>query len=119
LHAIATANGISARETGAKYGFSYCTSQTDEVINDPSVNLVVIATRHDTHARLATEALRAGRHVFVEKPLALTDEELDEVCAAAAQTDAQLFVGFNRRFAPLARRAREFFADTRAPLSIV
>ena len=119
LHAIATANGISARETGAKYGFSYCTAQTDEVINDPSVNLVVIATRHDTHARLATEALRAGRHVFVEKPLALTDEELDEVCAAAAQTDAQLFVGFNRRFAPLARRAREFFADTRAPLSIV
>jgi predicted dehydrogenase/threonine dehydrogenase-like Zn-dependent dehydrogenase len=119
LHAIVTANGISARDIGAQYGFNYCASQADEVINDEAVNLVVIATRHDTHARLAAEALRAGRHVFVEKPLALTDEELDEVSAAAAQTDARLFVGFNRRFAPLAQRAQEFFADVRAPLSIV
>ena len=60
LHAIATANGISARETGAKYGFSYCTSQTDEVINDPSVNLVVIATRHDTHAPERPNVMQAS-----------------------------------------------------------
>src|SRR5205085_1569344 len=119
FQAIASASGISARDVGAKYGFSYCGAQADEVISDPSVNLVVIATRHDTHAQLAAAALRKDRHVFVEKPLALTDEELDDVCAAATQTDAQLFVGFNRRFAPLARRAKEFFADANAPLSIV
>jgi polar amino acid transport system substrate-binding protein len=119
LHAIATASGVSARDVGAKYGFSYCATQAEEVINDAAVNLVVIATRHDTHARLAAAALRAGRHVFVEKPLALSDEELDDVSAAASATEAQLLVGFNRRFAPLARRAQEFFADVRAPLSIV
>ncbi len=116
---IATAAGVSARDIGAKYGFRACAAHADDVINDPAVNLVVIATRHDTHAQLAAAALRAGRHVFVEKPLALSDEELDEVCAAAAQTDAQLLVGYNRRFAPLALRAKEFFADAPAPLSIV
>jgi predicted dehydrogenase/threonine dehydrogenase-like Zn-dependent dehydrogenase len=116
---IATASGVSARDIGAQYGFHACASRADEVIGDANVNLVVIATRHDTHAALAAAALRAGRHVFVEKPLALSDAELEDVLAAAAQTDAQLFVGFNRRFTPLALKAREFFADVRAPLSIV
>ena len=116
---IATATGVSARDIGAQYGFHACTAHADEVINDAAVNLVVIATRHDTHAALAAAALRAGRHVFVEKPLALSDAELADVLAAAAQEGAQLFVGYNRRFAPLARKAREFFTDVRAPLSIV
>ncbi len=116
---IATASGVSARDIGAQYGFRYCASQAEEVINDAAVNLVVIATRHDTHARLAAAALRAGRHVFVEKPLALSDAELDDVVAAATQRDVRLFVGFNRRFAPLALKAQEFFATTNAPLSIV
>ncbi len=116
---IATASGVSARDIGAKYGFRACAADAAEVINDSATNLVVIATRHDTHARLVAASLRAGRHVFVEKPLALSDEELDDVVAAAAQTDAQLLVGFNRRFAPLALRAKEFFAETNAPLSIV
>lgn len=119
FHAIASASGVSARDTGARYGFRYCVSHAGEVLNDPVVNLVVIATRHDTHARLAAAALRSGRHVFVEKPLALDEAELTDVIEAATQSEAQLFVGFNRRFAPLARRAREFFADARVPLSIV
>ncbi|HEX8072212.1 MAG TPA: bi-domain-containing oxidoreductase [Pyrinomonadaceae bacterium] len=116
---LATATGVSARDTATQYGFQNCAAAAEEVINDERVNLVVIATRHDTHAPLAAAALRAGRHVFVEKPLALSDEELEDVLAAAAETGAQLFVGFNRRFAPLAVRAREFFADVRAPLSVV
>jgi polar amino acid transport system substrate-binding protein len=119
FQAIATASGVSARDIGAKYGFRLCAARAEDVIADPAINLVVIATRHDTHAPLTAAALRAGRHVFVEKPLALTNAELDDVLAAAAQTDARLVVGFNRRFAPLALKAKEFFADTNAPLSIV
>jgi predicted dehydrogenase/threonine dehydrogenase-like Zn-dependent dehydrogenase len=119
FQAIATASGVSARDIGAKYGFRLCAARAEDVIAEPTINLVVIATRHDTHAPLTTAALRAGQHVFVEKPLALSDAELDDVLAAAAQTDAQLVVGFNRRFAPLALKAKEFFADTNAPLSIV
>jgi polar amino acid transport system substrate-binding protein len=119
FQAIATASGVSARDIGAKYGFRLCAARAEDVIDEPTINLVVIATRHDTHAQLTAAALRAGRHVFVEKPLALSDAELDDVLAAAAQTDARLVVGFNRRFAPLALKAKEFFADTNAPLSIV
>jgi polar amino acid transport system substrate-binding protein len=100
---VASASGVSARDIGAQYGFQLCAARADEVIADAAINLVVVATRHDTHAPLVAAALRAGRHVF----------------AAAAETNAQLFVGFNRRFAPLALRAKEFFADVRAPLSIV
>ncbi len=115
---IATASGISAREVGEKYGFRHCVSGADEVLSDEDVNLIVIATRHDTHADLARLALARGRHVFVEKPLALNDEELQSVLDVAAQSDRRLMVGFNRRFSPLALAARDFFKDTHAPLSI-
>lgn len=115
---VATASGVSAREVGEKFGFRYCVSGADEVMDDKDVNLIVIATRHDTHAEMARRALESGRHVFVEKPLALNDEELESVIHAAAQSDRQLMVGFNRRFSPLALAAKEFFRDARAPLSI-
>ena len=118
FQAIATASGISAREVGDKYGFRYCVSGADEVIDDEEVNLIVIATRHDTHAELARRALESGRHVFVEKPLALNEEELESVLDAAAKSDRHLMVGFNRRFSPSAIAAKEFFKDARGPLSI-
>jgi polar amino acid transport system substrate-binding protein len=118
FQSVATASGVSARDVGEKYGFRYCVSGADEVIDDKEVNLVVIATRHDTHAELTQRALQSGRHVFVEKPLALNDEQLDQVIAAAAQSDRKLFVGFNRRFSQLAVEAKEFFKDARTPLSI-
>lgn len=118
FQAVATASGVSAREVGEKYGFRYCVSGADEVLDDKDVNLVVIATRHDTHAELARRALEGGRNVFVEKPLALNDEELERVIDAAAKSNALLMVGFNRRFSPLALAAKEFFKDARAPLSI-
>ncbi|MEP6707595.1 MAG: bi-domain-containing oxidoreductase [Pyrinomonadaceae bacterium] len=115
---IATASGISAREVGEKYGFRQCVSGADEVLGDDNVNLIVIATRHDTHAGLARQALERGRHVFVEKPLALNDQQLQSVLDVAARSDRHLMVGFNRRFSPLALAARDFFNDTQAPLSI-
>ncbi|HVG30788.1 MAG TPA: bi-domain-containing oxidoreductase [Pyrinomonadaceae bacterium] len=116
---VATASGVSARSAGEKFGFASLASGADEVIDDPEVNLVVIATRHDTHAELARRALERGKHVFVEKPLALSDAELDGVLEAAAQSSGSLMVGFNRRFSPSARAARDFFADRREPLSIL
>jgi predicted dehydrogenase/threonine dehydrogenase-like Zn-dependent dehydrogenase len=118
FRAIATAGGVTARDIALKYGFDYCASDADEILNDAEVNLVVVATRHNLHAELARRALRAGKHVFVEKPLALSEEDLEGVVAAAANSAGRLTVGFNRRFSPLARAAREFFADRQSPLSI-
>jgi predicted dehydrogenase/threonine dehydrogenase-like Zn-dependent dehydrogenase len=118
LQSIATASGVTARAVAEKFGFRYCVSGADEVLADEEVNLIVIATRHDTHAELARRALNSERHVFVEKPLALNDLELDSVIAAAAQSEGELIVGYNRRFSPMGRAAREFFKDREAPLSI-
>src|SRR5713226_9187095 len=118
LQSIATASGVTARAVAEKFGFRFCVSGADEVLADEDVNLIVIATRHDTPAELARLALERGRHVFVEKPLALNDNELDSVIAAAAQSKGELIVGYNRRFSHLARAAKEFFTDRQAPLSI-
>jgi predicted dehydrogenase/threonine dehydrogenase-like Zn-dependent dehydrogenase len=118
FQAIATATGLTARTTGERYGFQHAVASADEIIEDERVNLVVIATRHDSHAELAARALRAGKHVFVEKPLAMNDEELASVMEAARQARGQLMVGFNRRFSPQARAALAFFNERRNPLSI-
>jgi predicted dehydrogenase/threonine dehydrogenase-like Zn-dependent dehydrogenase len=117
FHAVASASGVSARQVGDSFGFGYV-SGAKEVLTDEAINLIVIATRHDSHAELARRALELGRHVFVEKPLALNDGELDTVIAAATQANGQLMVGFNRRFSPSARAAQEFFKDRQTPLSI-
>jgi polar amino acid transport system substrate-binding protein len=116
---IATASGVSARDVGNKFGFARAVSDADAVINDREVNLVVIGTRHDLHAGLARQALESGRHVFVEKPLALADEELNDLLQTAENSAGALMAGFNRRFAPLAAKAKEFFARRSAPLSIL
>ena len=117
FQAIATASGVTALSVGEQYGFRLCASGAAEVINDAAVNLVIIATRHSSHADLARQALAAGKHVFVEKPLALNDEQLAEVLAATA-SGGEIMVGFNRRFSPLARQALEFFKNRQFPLSI-
>jgi predicted dehydrogenase/threonine dehydrogenase-like Zn-dependent dehydrogenase len=116
---VASASGVSALNVGRQFGFASCVSGADEVLSDPRVNLVVVATRHDTHAELARRALETGRHVFLEKPLALSDEELDELLEAARRSEGELLVGFNRRSSPLALKAKEFFEGRRAPLSFV
>ncbi len=118
FRAVSTASGVTAKDVAEKYGFDYCASSADEILNDTEVNLVIIATPHNLHAELARQALLKGKHVFVEKPLALNDEELEAVLEAASNSDGQLTVGFNRRFSPSARQAKEFFSDARAPLSI-
>ena len=117
FQAIATASGVTARSVGEQQGFRFCASGAGEVINDADVNLVVIATRHASHAELARQALAVGKNVFVEKPLAITDQQLEGV-VDAARIGGQLMVGFNRRFSPLARAALDFFKGREFPLSI-
>lgn len=119
FRSIATASGASAKDVSAQYGFAAAVSDPAEVISDSDTNLVVIATRHNTHAPLAKLALENGKHVFVEKPLAMNDGELDDVLAAAQASSGQLLVGFNRRFSPAASTVKEFFDKRQAPLSIV
>lgn len=119
LISVATASGLTAVDAGKKFGFRQAVSDWEDVFSDPEINLVVIGTRHDSHAKLAIQGLQNDKHVFVEKPLALNDQQLDEVLAAAQQSKAQLMVGFNRRFSPLARKAAELFDGRQLPLSIV
>jgi predicted dehydrogenase len=103
---VATANGVSGVHAARKFGFAATTTDAGAVFDDPDVAAVVVSTRHDTHADFVCRAFAAGKHVFVEKPLALTLEELAAIEAARAAARQQgneplLMVGFNRRFSPL------------------
>ena len=102
VSAVANATGPSAKFAADRVGAPMATTDADELFADEDIDAVVIATRHDTHAEYATRALDAGKHVFVEKPLALSEPQLQAVEAAAANSDGVLIVGFNRRYAPLA-----------------
>lgn len=116
--AVASASGLSARRMAERAEFEKAVSGADAVIDDPDVDVVVIATRHDSHASLAARALRAGKHVFCEKPLALTIDELDDVEAARREGGGILFVGFNRRYSEAVRLVRDHFAGGAGPLTI-
>ena len=119
FRSIATATAVSANNVGNRFGFARAVSEAEEVINDREVNIVVIGTPHDVHASLSQQALEANRHVFVEKPLALNDDDLNAVLQAAQNSSGRLMVGFNRRFSPHARKAREVFSGRTGPLSIM
>jgi predicted dehydrogenase len=119
LFAVATANGINAARYGRQFGFEIATTDIDSVFAAPEVDCVVIATRHDTHAQFVQRALAAGKHVFVEKPLALNGGDIDAIEAAlgdsALEQARMLMVGFNRRFSPLAVRMKALLGATREP----
>jgi len=114
---VATAHGLTAFDAQRKFGFASVGTDPDELLRDPKVQLVCILTRHDAHADLVCRSLAAGKHVFVEKPLALNEDELARVEAAARSAGSVLLVGFNRRFAPMARSVREAVAD-RGPIAM-
>jgi predicted dehydrogenase len=117
LVGIASSGGLHAQHAGKKFGFKYATSSDDEIINDPNVNTVAILTRHDAHAALVVKALKAGKHVFVEKPLAINSKELEHIAKALVTRNSQLVsVGFNRRFAPLAQSLKSQVSGLNSPL---
>lgn len=119
LRAFCTGAGLHAKTLAEKMKTAYCTTDYREVLKDASVNAVLIGTRHNTHGRMVVEALRAGKHVFVEKPLCLNEEELEEIAAVyeeGAKAGLHLVVGFNRRFSPHLEKARAFFKGRKNPL---
>ncbi len=122
LGAICTARGISARHSAEKFGFRYCTSDYNNLLADSSINTVIIATRHDLHARLVIDSIAAGKNVFCEKPLCISPQELDEISSVAYANDESrsqvLMVGFNRRFSPMAVECRKFFEKLQEPLFV-
>lgn len=100
LRAICSTSGARGKSYAVRFGADYCASDYEQVLRDPDIHVVVIASRNQEHARQALAALRAGKHVFLEKPMALTYQECRELYDAVEQTGLQLTVGFNRRFAP-------------------
>jgi len=115
---ISSASGVRAQALGKKYKFNFCTSEPESILNDNESDCVYILTRHDTHAELTISALEAGKHVFVEKPLALSESELKSVTDAQKRTGRILLAGFNRRYAPTAIKMRNFFGTRAQPLSL-
>lgn len=119
LSTVVTTTALSAANAKRKFGFAEATTDLDAVLGDPSVDAVFVVTRHSSHAELTRRALLAGKAVFVEKPLALTDDELAGVLAAVDESgNDRVQVGFNRRFAPLLREARKRFGARTGPASV-
>ncbi len=119
LVGIASAGGLHAQHTAKKFGFAYATSAIDEIIDDPRINTVAILTRHDTHAALVVQALKAGKNVFVEKPLALDSRQLSAISRQLAKAgNGLLLTGFNRRFAPLAQKLATFYRERGEPMHV-
>jgi predicted dehydrogenase/threonine dehydrogenase-like Zn-dependent dehydrogenase len=118
FHTLAASSGIGPVHVGRKFGFRQASTDVPALLADPSCNTVVIATRHDSHASLVQQALVAGKHVFVEKPLCLTAEELTAI-EAAHTGDQLLMVGFNRRFAPLLLDLRQHLQRLSGPKAFV
>ncbi len=119
LTGVATATGLSGAHVAEKFGFGYATTDYRRILDDPDTATLFVATRHDLHAPLVCEALRAGKNVFVEKPLAIDRGQLAEVMSAAEESPGLLTVGFNRRFAPLIRQAKEILVGRTTPLMMI
>lgn len=122
LKVVASSAGVSGVHAGKKFGFETATTDTKSILDDPEINTVVITTRHDSHARFVCDALRAGKNVFVEKPLALSRAQLSAIEAVRRDLDQNaplLMVGFNRRFAPQVQKMQSLLQSVREPKSFV
>ena len=119
LVGVASARGLSANAVRERYGARYAETDAERLIDDDAIDAVVIATRHDSHARYVIAALERGKHVFVEKPLCLDENELAAIEAAAARSTGTLMVGFNRRFSPMVGAIRDHFAGREEPMALM
>ena len=119
LTAVVTKTGLSANHSAEKFGFAKAATDAAAALDDPRTHAVFIATRHDSHAALAARALQSGKHVFCEKPLALDRASLAGAIEAARASSRTLTVGFNRRFAPLLKQAKEALQPRSGPLMMI
>lgn len=127
FHTISTSSSANAYHTGKKYGFEICTTDYKEIFNNPDINAVIILTPHSLHAKMVVEALKAGKHVFVEKPLCINEEELKEIIGVYSAFDQSpitqrqlpfLMVGYNRRFSPHIMQTIEYLKNRQDPMVI-
>lgn len=124
LRGMCTATGMNAAETGKKEGFEFATTDYEQLLDDSEINTVFITTQHNSHAHFVKAALEAGKHVFVEKPLCLTPEDLHDISEiyrskiTKSESAPQLMVGFNRRFSPHAKLIKNYFRDRRTPMMV-
>jgi predicted dehydrogenase/threonine dehydrogenase-like Zn-dependent dehydrogenase len=115
---LCAGSGLSSEHAAEKFDFDVATTDEDQVFADPSVSAVFVVTRHDQHAAQVLKALAAGKHVFTEKPLAMTEEEISAIDAAMGRSSSLLMVGFNRRFSPCAQAVRKLFVSVPVPLTV-
>ncbi|HZW64522.1 MAG TPA: bi-domain-containing oxidoreductase [Hanamia sp.] len=118
LDTVVTSKGITSKNVGEKFGFNNCSADTNDVIQNNDINTVFIATPHSSHASLVIKALNAKKNVFVEKPLAISYEELEEIKNLKKKSTNSLMVGYNRRFAPVSSEIKKLFGKTGEPLVI-
>ena len=117
---IVSGTGVSAAHAGQKFGFQSASSDSAAVFADPDIDAVFITTPHNSHAKMVCDALSKGKHVFVEKPLAMSDQELDSIAEAMEKNPQQLLmVGFNRRFSPHTVQLKEWLKSASGPKSII
>jgi len=116
---IASSSGLSSTIMAKKYNIANSTSDYHEILKDEEVDLVFVTTKHHLHAKMTIEAIRAGKSVFVEKPLALNERELDEIIENYNSKNVNISVGFNRRFAPLAKKMKTALGNSTTPINIV
>lgn len=115
VKALCSSTGFKVKQIGEKYNVDYVTTDYRKIIDDDTIDLVVICTRHDTHARIAAESLKRDKHTFVEKPLAIKEKDIEEVITFAKKSKGQLFIGFNRRFAPFTEMIKKEISDIPGP----
>jgi predicted dehydrogenase/threonine dehydrogenase-like Zn-dependent dehydrogenase len=120
LVGLCASSGARSRSSAAKFGFSFCTTDEEEIYSDASINTIVIATRHNLHAAQVLRALECGKNVFCEKPLCLNEEELEQIERAHSRCGGQLrlMVGFNRRFSTMARQIKTFTSQSSGPFAM-
>ena len=116
--AVSTETPVNAQSVAEKYDFAISTTDSSEIIRNRDVNTIFCATRHDSHAQYVLESVRAGKPIFVEKPLAATEDQLKEIKEAVEKHSGRVFVGFNRRFSKPFVHLKEFFAERQEPLSM-
>jgi len=107
MKGVMTVSSTSSRSVADRFGFEFCTSNTDDILNHPEINTIFIASHHDSHGKYVISALKAGKNVFVEKPLCLTTDEFQEIRDIVRSGSPLLMIGFNRRFSPLTAIIRE------------
>jgi predicted dehydrogenase/threonine dehydrogenase-like Zn-dependent dehydrogenase len=115
LSGVVTSRGITSKNVADKFGFNYCSTEPNDVLSRNEIDTIFIATPHSSHAELVIKALEQNKNVFVEKPLAITLEQLKSVANAISKSNQMLMVGFNRRFAPICRTIKKEFANITEP----